>query len=324
MKIRKDKISNITKHPSKALALLLAELLVMGALAGCGGADSGTGTVSDASGFAPVRKTVFLEADGGGYYMAEAVYPYGMEGGAPLVAIAHGFKGTLNSGGASELAGRLAEAGIASIRMDFNPRVAASKNAEKTNTYDLASMREAMLAGIEYMCEHYEIAEDHIGLYARSMGGRVVMNMANENAGGYDYKALAMVAPAGNEGAMIYYVGGQEKWDEMKDEAAEQGSIEFQGLNLTEDWFTEFEEYNPCDYGGKFGDKPVLVVANTLDHVVTEATSLECAAAYANSRVLTVTTDDGHGYEMSYDESDLKDEIMTEIVGFFSQLVASN
>ncbi len=321
----KIRTSSTNPRPSHLLTLLLASLLVLGTLVSCG-SDAGTdaGSRSDASSYDPVRQTVFLEADGGGYYMAEAVYPDGLEGGAPLVAIAHGFKGTLNSGGASELAGRLAEAGIASIRMDFNPRVTASKKAEKTNTYDLASMREAMLSGIEYMCEHYEIAEDQIGLYARSMGGRVVMNMANENAGGYDFTALAMVAPAGNDGAMIYYVGGQEKWDEMKAEAAAQGSIEFQGLNLTEDWFTEFEEYNPCDYGGKFGDRPVLVVANTLDHVVTEATSLECAAAYASSRVLTVTTDDGHGYEMSYDDSDLKDEIMTEIVTFFVQSFADN
>ena len=294
--------------------LILAVLLIALFLVGC--TDQSDDKACD---YEPVRKTVFLEAeDGSGYYMAEAVYPAGIDGGAPLVAIGHGFKGTLNSGGASELAGRLAEAGIASIRMDFNPRVAASKKAEKTNTYDLASMKSAMLLGIEYMCEHYEIAENYIGLYARSMGGRVVMNMANENAGGYDYKALAMVAPAGDKNAMIHYFGGQEKWEEAKSKAKEAGYIEYQGLNLTPEWFSEFEEYNPCEHGDKFGDNPVLVVCNTEDYVVTEETSKRCAAAYKNSRVITVTTDDYHGYEMSYEDSNLKDELMSELVTFFS------
>lgn len=209
--------------------------------------------------------------------------------------IGHGFKGTLNSGGASELAERLARAGIATIRMDFNPRVSPEKNADKTGRYDLNSMKRAMLDAIEYMCKNHNIDTERIGLYARSMGGRVVMTMANESYGGFDYKALAMVAPAGNETAMIHYAGGRKKWDEMKAKARLEGYVKYQGLKLTEDWFKEFEEYNPCDYGSKFGDKPVLVICNTLDYVVTEDTSLECAHAYKNSRVITVTTENYHG-----------------------------
>ena len=185
--------------------------------------------------------------------------------------------------------------------------------------YDLNSMKRAMLDAIEYMCKNHNIDTARIGLYARSMGGRVVMTMANESYGGFDYKALAMVAPAGNETAMIYYAGGRKKWDEMKQKAHLEGYVEYQGLKLTEDWFKEFEEYNPCDYGSKFGDKPVLVICNTLDYVVTEYTSLECAHAYKNSRVITVTTENHHGYEMSYKESDLKDYLMGEIVDFFKK-----
>ena len=180
-------------------------------------------------------------------------------------------------------------------------------------------MKRAMLDAIEYMCKNYNIDTERIGLYARSMGGRVVMTMANESYGGFDYKALAMVAPAGNETAMIHYAGGRKKWDEMKAKARLEGYVEYQSLKLTEDWFKEFEEYNPCDYGSKFGDKPVLVICNTLDYVVTEDTSLECAHAYKNSRVITVTTENYHGYEMSYKESELKDYLMNEIVDFFKK-----
>ena len=273
--------------------------------------------------FTPASQRFFLPAENEKgqtvYYMAEIVYPKDYDGKMPLIAVGHGFKGSLNSGGAAELSERLACAGYAAICMDFNPRTQPKKNAEKTGFYDLASMKDTMVCAIHYACENFEIDENRIGLYARSMGGRVVMTMANESYGGFDYKALAMVAPAGNETAMIHYAGGRKKWDEMKQKARLEGSVEYQGLKLTEDWFKEFEEYNPCNYGAKFGDKPVLVICNTLDYVVTEDTSLECAHAYKNSRVITVTTENYHGYEMSYKESDLKDYLMGEIVDFFKK-----
>ena len=273
--------------------------------------------------FAPASQCFFLPAENEYgqtvYYMAEIVYPKDYNGKMPLIAIGHGFKGSLNSGGAAELSERLACAGCAAVRMDFNPRMQPKKNAEKTGFYDLVSMKDTMLSAIRYACENFEIDENRIGLYARSMGGRVVMTMANESYGGFDYKALAMVAPAGNETAMVHYAGGRNKWDEMKAKARSKGYVEYQGLKLTENWFKEFEEYNPCDYGSKFDDKPVLVICNTLDYVVTEDTSLECAHAYQNSRVITVTTENYHGYEMSYKESDLKDYLMDEIVDFFKK-----
>lgn len=273
--------------------------------------------------FTPASQRFFLPAENENgqtvYYMAEIVYPKDYDGKMPLIAVGHGFKGSLNSGGAAELSERLACAGYAAVRMDFNPRMQPKKKAEKTGFYDLASMKDTMVCAIRYACENFEINENRIGLYARSMGGRVVMTMANESYGGFDYKALAMVAPAGNETAMIHYAGGRKKWDEMKQKAHSKGYVEYQGLKLTEDWFKEFEEYNPCDYGSKFREKPVLVICNTLDYVVTEDTSLECAHAYKNSRVITVTTENYHGYEMSYKESALKDYLMGEIVDFFKK-----
>jgi dienelactone hydrolase len=56
---------------------------------------------------------------------------------------------------------------------------------------------------------------DRIGVYGRSFGGRVAMIMGNESWGGIDYKAMALIAPAGNEYALIHYVGGQEEWDRI-------------------------------------------------------------------------------------------------------------
>ena len=108
-------------------------------------------------------------------------------------------------------------------------------------------------------------------------------------------------------------------WDQMKDIALADGYCPKQSLELTYDWFTDFEEYDPSKTGYKFGDKPVMLYYNTLDTVVRPVTSLACAAAYENIQTFEVTTEDGHGYEMGYEKSELKDQIMTNIVDFFCE-----
>ncbi len=258
----------------------------------------------------------FLKNDRGTYTYCQLVMPE-VEEPCPLVFMAHGFKGTRNSGGAEELSKKLAEEGIAAVRIDFNSYKSDSKKSPKTGEYTLFDMTADGVMTINYVLEHYNVDPERIGIHGRSMGGRVAMMMGNESEGGFDFKALSLVAPAGNAGAMIYYMGGQEKWDNMKVIAMENGFCEKQGLKLSYSWFEEFETYNPAKTGHKFGEKPVLVFYNTLDHVVLPETSLECAAGYTSAEVVEVTTEDGHGYEMGYETSALKDRIMDKIVTFF-------
>lgn len=317
----------IKKHPEKnrkaplqrvlyAVMVLLLSVCIAASLSCCGNQPEGS-TGGANKPHKTVAEEFFLDRGDGTYTLTEAVYPKDYDGPMPLIAIAHGFKGTGNSGGAKELSHRLAEAGYAAVRMDFNPRTAPKKDAAKTNLYDLKSMESDMIRAVSYMIGHHSIDTERLGIYARSMGGRVAMTMANEQSGGLDFKAMVLVAPAGTDDAMIYYMGGDESWEEMKKTAQRDGFIEHQGQKLTADWFRQFEDYNPCDFGYKFGDKPVLVICNTLDYVVTDETSRKCAAAYKNSRVIEVTTDNYHGYEMSYENSELKDYLMSEITDFF-------
>ena len=224
------------KHIHKALSFLLAVTMITGLLfiSGCGNdMPAADGNDTDAP-YKTAAEEFFLDRGDGTYTLTEAVYPKDYDGPMPLVAIAHGFKGTLNSGG-------------------------------------------------------------------------------------FDFKAVALVAPAGTDDAMVYYMGGDESWEEMKKTARKDGFIEHQGQKLTPEWFKEFEDYSPCDFGYKYDDKPVLVICNTLDYVVTDETSRKCAAAYKNSRVIEVTTDNYHGYEMSYENSELKDFLMSEITDFFKE-----
>ena len=317
--VKKHSENNPGKLWHKALSafmvLMLAAFLAA-PLSGCRN-SAGGGSSESQEPYKTATEEFFLDRGDGTYSLAEAVYPENYEGPMPLIAIAHGFKGTLNSGGAKELSQKLAEAGYAAVRMDFNPRRSPEKDAPKTDLYDLKSMEDDMVRAVNYMIGHHSIDTDRLGLYARSMGGRVAMTMANEQLGGFDFKAMALVAPAGTDDAMVYYMGGSKSWEEMKKTASREGFIEHQGQKLTPEWFKEFEDYNPCDFGYKFGDRPVLVICNTLDYVVTDETSRECAAAYKNSRVIEVTTDNYHGYEMGYEKSDLKDYLMSEITDFF-------
>ena len=237
----------------------------------------------------------------------------------PLVFIAHGFKGTRNSGGAKELSERLASVGIAAVRIDFNGYKEKSINGERTNRYTLTNMQSDAVKTINHVIDNYNIDTDRLGVYGRSMGGRVAMMLANENVGEFDFKAMTLIAPAGNSDAMIYYMGGQENWDDMKDIALRDGFCPKQSLELTYDWFTDFEKYDPSKTGYKFDEKPVLLYYNTLDTVVRPITSLECANGYSNIETIEVTTEDGHGYEMGYKESELKEKIMSNIVVFFAK-----
>ena len=62
----------------------------------------------------------------------------------------------------------------------------------------------------------------------------------------------------------------------------------------------------------------MLLFYNTLDTVVYPDTSIRCAEAYKNHEIVKVTTEDGHGHEMGYKKSELKDKIMDKLVDFLA------
>ena len=313
-----------SRYKLSAAVFVTAALCIAFALglAGCG---ANSGSDSPDAAYDTVSEDFFLMNEDGTYTYGEIVAPV-MEDSFPLVSISHGIYGTINSGGAKQLSEMLASHGIAAVRVDFNrcltndPEEALTKDKSgRTNEYTLSDMLESNQLAIEYALDNYNIDENRIGVYGRSFGGRVAMIMGNESIGGIDYKAMALIAPAGNEYALIHYMGGQEEWDRIRAIVKKDGSYKRGNLVLTSQWFDEYYEMNPALTGEKFGDKPVMVYYNTKDTVVEPKTSLDCAHAYSNVAIYEVTTDDGHGYEMSYDHSEIKDEIMNRVVTFFEK-----
>ena len=88
------------KHIHKALSFLLAVTMITGLLfiSGCGNdMPAADGNDTDAP-YKTAAEEFFLDRGDGTYTLTEAVYPKDYDGPMPLVAIAHGFKGTRNSG----------------------------------------------------------------------------------------------------------------------------------------------------------------------------------------------------------------------------------
>lgn len=266
-----------------------------------------------------ITEDIVVENSAGSYNRAQVILPADYEAEKlPLVTLSHGFRGNMDSAGGNYLAESLARAGIATIRMDF-ARCGAADGTGQVNQYTVDTMIDDQLSCIQYMIDHYNVDSKRIGLYGRSLGGRVAMAMANEKAGSFDYKALALVAPAGNANALQYYMGGQEKWDAMKAKAAKQGSVIHQKVILTPEFFTSIEDYIPSDTGDQF-HHPVLVIYNTEDYVVLPATSLECAQGYEDVKITKITSEKSpHGCEMGFKSSKIKDQLIGEITGFFEE-----
>lgn len=300
-----DKNKNNKKGVLIIIGTLFMLLVILVAVRSCVRNKAGSG-----------EESFFMENDRGTYNLVEVSIPEG-EGPYPVVLMAHGFAGTLHSGGAEELGARLAEQGILAVRIDFNPYLKPDDSAGQTDSYPMSQMEADAVKALDTVISKYNGDPDQVSLYGRSYGGRLVMKMANESSGGYDYKKLALVAPAGDSVAFTRYLGGKKKYKEMRDEAfGERGFAVKQGLRIEPQWFEDVESYDPSEHGDKFGDKPVLLFYNTKDNVVYPDTSIRCAEVYKNHEIKKVTTDDAHGYEMGYRQSQLKELIMMQLVEF--------
>lgn len=263
---------------------------------------------------------VMMENEEGTYTKAQIVIPENWEEEKlPLVCLSHGFHGTMNSAGGKLLARHLAENGIATIRMDFGHYEGAEAEAVQVNQYTVDTMVSDQVLCMDYMAAHYNIDPDRIGIFGRSLGGRAAMRCGNEHAGGYDYKAMVLVAPAGNGSAFQRYMGGTKAWEKFKKEAHKKGRVSYQNVILTPAFFSAIENYVPSETGYKFS-APVLVIYNTEDHVVLPEASLECASAYDDVKTIEITSSESpHGYEMGFEKSEIKDMLFAEITAFYKE-----
>ncbi len=136
------------------------------------------------------EENIFID-NGGREIPATVTLPEG-EGPFPLVVMAHGHAGDRQVNGAfRDIAKALADAGIASIRMDF-AGCGESKAPFAENT--LTSMVSDVEACRLYALANYPINPGALGIFGYSMGGRVALMIAAEDT--CPYTAVALLAPA--------------------------------------------------------------------------------------------------------------------------------
>lgn len=112
------------------------------------------------------------------------------EGPFPAVVMNHGHGGSKDENvGFGGVAAALAEAGIASIRMDF-PGCGDSTAPFTENT--LSNMKSDSNASLAYLLENYDIDEAKLGILGYSMGGRLALEIVSEE--GNPYKAVVLLS----------------------------------------------------------------------------------------------------------------------------------
>ncbi|HNP63986.1 MAG TPA: alpha/beta fold hydrolase [Woeseiaceae bacterium] len=239
----------------------------------------------------------------------------------PLVVMAHGHGGTRHeSGGYKDVAARLAEIGIASIRMDF-PGCGDSRESFIEN--NVSNMLADILASRDFAINQPGIDRNRVGLFGFSMGGRLVLLLGDRNK---EFKAIATWAPAASNGSgsMISFLGGETEYTRFRQRAAEGGFVSFttqwgQEQQLGLKWFEDLENSNPLDVTSRF-EGSLLVLYGDQDTVVLPAVSEAVIAMAVNTRdvVRHVIAGAGHGLGIYSGEAGKAENAISETVRFLS------
>ena len=267
-----------------------------------------------------ISETVSIEANGR-TVPAVVTLPVG-EGPFPAVVLNHGHGGNKDEGtGFGGIAEALAEAGIASIRMDF-PGCGDSTEPFTENT--LSNMIADSNAAKDYLLANYPVDADKLGILGYSMGGRIALEIIT--AEGNPYKAtliLSGLSTPGDEAIANILPEGMTVEDAIA-VAEEKGSYDYttqygQNLSLSAQWFTDMlvdPLANIDNYTG-----PMLVIHGDKDDVVTDATNKLTVSSYPAAEELIVPDAD-HGYGFYSDQPDVTAMVEGSITDFFAEHLA--
>ena len=247
--------------------------------------------------------------------------------GAPLVVLAHGHGGTRHeNGGFTDLAAMLADNGIASIRMDF-PGCGDSMEAFIHN--NITNMLRDLEATLEFAIEQPGIDKGRVGIVGYSMGGRLAMLAIGDEPA---YRAAVLWAPAAMDGGtpMIEFFGGEEQYEELRDEALARGQVTFttgwgQEQILSDKFFDDMERTAPLSAIARFrGD--LLVVHGSADKVVDQDNGriASQAALSTDSAELYIIRGAGHGFGFFTSDPDNRALVLERTVAFFRDKLATD
>ena len=191
-------------------------------------------------------------------------------GEVPLVVLCHGFTGSrLGDGHFEPLAARLAEQGVATVRLDF---AGCGASAEPYTAYTLTNMAADVDSVIAWMREEYGV-DGPVGLVGHSMGGRLASLYPQD--GQYPVAALALWSPANGTGLQGLEFLNIEDFSQVEAVAAEaeangQAGTKW-GVEISADFVRQMRESDPNAALRACG-LPVLLTYSGQDAVLSEAT----------------------------------------------------
>ena len=215
----------------------------------------------------------------------------------PFVVMIHGHHGNHNEwGGYDTISNGLAGKGIIVATLDFSGCGASTEGIEENC---LTNFKTDVMDVINYVKDQYKISK--VGGFGYSMGGRIILEMLNEDV--FVFDAIEFVAPAESTEDLMKFFGGAENWAEMSKSAKETGEMAsymsvFGEQLLSDKFFTDMEKYMDFDKLAESASKkftgPSLCIYATNDDVVYPEVSQRVAEAFG-SQVVTVS-EEGHSY----------------------------
>jgi len=250
---------------------------------------------------------------------ATIVLPQG-EGPFPLVVMIHGHTDHRNNPGFVNLASSFASQGIASIRMDF-PGCGDSTEDFSLNTE--SNMKQDIINGLNFMANNYPVDLANVGTFGYSMGGRLTLELIAERA--FQFKAIALLAPAADTDNLELLFGGQEGWDKLKEQA--QSSQEGYTIHtneygndhhLSKEWFADLEKYEGStlvrEASGNFYGSSLVIYAVDDDIVAPYVSKAVADALHAQ---VVVVPADGHNYGFTTRHEMILNMVTTAATAFF-------
>ena len=251
---------------------------------------------------------------------ATVVLPDG-EGPFPAVVMNHGHGGGRQEGGGfGRLAKALADAGIATIRMDF-PGTGDSKESF-TEGY-LTNMISDSNASLAYLLANYPVDKDRLGILGYSMGGRIALTIGESPDN--PYKAMGLLAPSANWGKdlALLLAGSEAEYDRLNAEAStDKGYADYttqygQQQKLSKKWFDELLESKPLETISAYKGA-MLVVHGDKDTTIPQEQNEAVVAAYPAASIVLVPEAD-HGYGFYSDQPAVSALVESSFATFFCE-----
>lgn len=240
----------------------------------------------------------------------------------PLAVLAHGHGGSRDEGGGYiQLAEKLAELGVASIRMDFP---GCGDSSEPFTENNLSNMLADLQASRAFAQRQTGVDSSRVGLLGFSSGGRLAALLSEIDP---SYKAMVLWAPSVEDGATGEYesLGGLDTYNAMRKKAKETGGAQYttsfgKDLVLGYRYFTDYEETYPLLSLQKY-EGSLLVLYGDQDDQVPPSISEAAIEAATKSRevVRHVLPGVGHDLGIYSNLEDVAAEVINTSAEFLQQ-----